>query len=144
MPNLLAGALAWLAVQPPAQAIPPGVLQEVRVNALIYRDWSRLAPIRMIVTTDQVRVVSPGPWSVAIRDPAVLSVAVGPPQRAPILIDLWRTALGGPIPGLGLGLSRIQGALAAARLPAAIWRATAQAVAVQLWTRRFPEATDAE
>ena len=140
LPDLLAGALAWLAAQPPAQAIPPGVLQEVLVNALIHRDWIQSAPLRVTVTATQVRVVSPGPWAVVIRDPEVIPVALGPPQRAPILVDLWRTALSGPIPDLGLGLRLIQAALAAAGLPAAIWRAPAQAVMVQLGTQRFSEA----
>lgn len=144
LPDLLTAALAWLAAQPPAQALPPGVLQEVLVNALIHRDWLRAAPIRVIVMADQVRVVSPGGGSVMIRDPAVVPTARVPPLRAPILVDLWRTALGGPVPGLRLGLTLIQRALAAAGLPVARWHATAQAVTVQLGTRRLPEGTAAQ
>ena len=82
--------------------IPEIVLEELVINALIHRDYSRYAPVRLLVFQNRVEIISPGVLPNHLTTENVkMGVTIA---RNPIMTGIARIVL--PYRGIGSGVLR--------------------------------------
>jgi ATP-dependent DNA helicase RecG len=89
--------------EPGVPEIPPVVLEELLVNALVHRDYLITAPIRLFIFDDRIEIISPGHLP---NNLTVAKIKTGNSNiRNPILVSYVAKGLL-PYRGLGSGIKR--------------------------------------
>ena len=89
--------------EPGVPEIPPGVFEELLVNAIVHRDYFINAPIRLLVFDNRIEIISPGHLP---NNLTVANILTGNTNiRNPILVSYVAKGLL-PYKGLGSGILR--------------------------------------
>ena len=119
--------LQALAAAGDSQQIPPGVFTELLVNALVHRDYLSPDPIRIDITPDSVRIVSPG-GLVAPLDVQSMDMGINLCRNPVLASHAGKGFLS--YRGLGMGIRRVL-----SLWPQVVWTVSARSVEVRVLRR---------
>ena len=115
-----------------SQQIPPGVFTELLVNALVHRDYMSPDPIRIDITLEYVRIVSPG-GLVAPLDVQSMDMGINLCRNPVLASHAGKGFLS--YRGLGMGIRRVL-----SLWPQVVWTVSARSVEVRVLRRVEPSA----
>ena len=124
--------LQTLAAAGGSQQIPPGVFTELLVNALVHRDYMSPDPIRIDITLEYVRIVSPG-GLVAPLDVQSMDMGINLCRNPVLASHAGKGFLS--YRGLGMGIRRVL-----SLWPQVVWTVSARSVEVRVLRRGEPSA----